>query len=476
MRIITADLENARITDEVFERDSFSSPGGTGLAAEYLAQRSLAAGPGQFPLVFATGLFAGTRLTSSNILSMGWVDPSGALRTPVFGGDAGRRLTDHGVKLLSFEGSAPDWVYLHVDAQGQVSLRDARSLAGRGTAALAERLRELHGKRSSVICIGPCGTDLFGTSCLMVTDADPSVPPRQAAGAGMGRAMGERRLLAVVTEHSPRPFSVSFTPGENERFGELCRVINSAIAEDSLTGSKLPLFGPLPGAQAPASGWSALLGYRNDTAPSSASNWRDKIISSGGYCAVPCMPGCTVRCSGRIPGSDGRSSPAAVDCGTALDFGSATGIFDISAISRIERVCADHGCDLSMTGRILGELVKTGVLGFGDSRGALRILSGMFSEDSPFREMFAGPSQDDTGDPVIESPLSRGYEPRSAEERAPLCFMCIYPWRAVSASPEAAGAFGELCSLMGWPCGDAASDAEELLRKSEGKIASLLSR
>ena len=469
MRILRAELDKGMIKEEVFTMAGHAAPGAGGLVMEYLA-----GDPGKpSPLILATGLFAGTRLAGGGILAMGWISPEAEASLCVFGGDAASRLTDHGIKTVIIEGTSPMWVYLHISEDGRAELRDASDLTGKGTARLTRILRERHGERSSVISVGPLGEEGSSASCVVCTDPDPSLPPRQAAGGGMGRAFGERRLLAVVTEHSPRPFRIPFDTAAATRFDELCSVINAAIAKDTLTGEMLPLYGPLTDGLE-GSPWRELL-------PESSGGWekrekaawRENMISSGGLLTIPCVPGCTVRCSNIAKERRGNAISTGLDHEAAFMFGSLTGIFGLKDILAIDSLCADAGCDLLSAGEILGELSRQGALGFPDPSGAKRLIRGMLSGTGAAHRALSG--YGNAASRLPGSGIKRGHFPGRGELSAS-CFMCPLPWRALMKDAPALRALTEMCSLMGWEAAEGFPESlEEALGSMESRIRQRLS-
>ena len=82
------------------------------------------------PLIFATGYFSGTVLTTSNRLSIGAKSPlTGGIKESNSGGNVARAMTDQGVKLIMFQGQSEDWVSLYIDPEGKAQLLDAAETA-----------------------------------------------------------------------------------------------------------------------------------------------------------------------------------------------------------------------------------------------------------------------------------------------------------------------------------------------------------
>ena len=122
MRIIKVNLTDHTIREEAFHQEDYGFFGGRGLIARFLTgycdPLCDALGPDN-PLIFATGYFSGTILTTSNRLSIGAKSPlTGGIKESNSGGTFARRMTDHQIKIILFEGQSPDWVYLYIDKEG----------------------------------------------------------------------------------------------------------------------------------------------------------------------------------------------------------------------------------------------------------------------------------------------------------------------------------------------------------------------
>ena len=125
MRIIKVDLTHRVITEEAFDQKDYGFLGGRGLVAKFLTDYCDPTcdplGP-ENPLLFTTGYFSGTILTTSNRLSIGAKSPlTGGIKESNSGGTLARRMTDHQIKLIMFQGQSEDWVYLYIDKEGKPS-------------------------------------------------------------------------------------------------------------------------------------------------------------------------------------------------------------------------------------------------------------------------------------------------------------------------------------------------------------------
>ncbi len=201
-RALHIDLENGTHEFENFD-DGFYQKymGGLGLGARVLWERIR---PGCDPmgpdnvLGFTTGLLTDTgalfmgrfNLVGKSPATGGWGDANG-------GGYFAPALKRCGVDAVFFRGKSARPVYLYMDDEN-VELKDAADLWGKDTTLTETLLRERHGKRAQVACIGPGGERL---SYMAGVCNDGG---RIAARSGLGAVMGSKRLKAVVAAGTMR--------------------------------------------------------------------------------------------------------------------------------------------------------------------------------------------------------------------------------------------------------------------------------
>jgi aldehyde:ferredoxin oxidoreductase len=101
------------------------------------------------------------------------------------------------VDALFLHGESLAPVYLYVDDQG-ARLEEAGHLWGMNTLQTEKMLKDLHGKKAQVACIGPAGERL-STMAGICNDGG-----RMAARCGLGAVMGSKRLKAVVAAGKSR--------------------------------------------------------------------------------------------------------------------------------------------------------------------------------------------------------------------------------------------------------------------------------
>ncbi len=195
-KILHVDLTTATISPELLD-DSFYLQylGGIGIGAKVLWDRLK---PGIDPLGpenilgFTTGLLTDTgSLFTGRFTVVGKSPASGGWGDANCGGYFSPALKRCGVDALFFHGKSPKPVYLYLDHE-KAELKEASDLQGLDTIETEDTLRERHGKRAQVACIGPAGEKL---SLLAGISTDRG---RLAARGGLGAVMGSKNLKAVV--------------------------------------------------------------------------------------------------------------------------------------------------------------------------------------------------------------------------------------------------------------------------------------
>jgi len=148
-------------------------------------------------------LFSGRfTVVSKSPASGGWGDAN-------CGGYFSPSLKRCGLDAVFFYGVSHDPVYLYLTDQS-AELRDASDLWGRDAIETEIRLKQEHGRRAQVACIGPAGERLSYMAGI-VNDRG-----RMAARGGLGAVMGSKRLKAVVAAGRKKVGVV-----DSEKIGEI---------------------------------------------------------------------------------------------------------------------------------------------------------------------------------------------------------------------------------------------------------------
>ena len=508
MRIIKVDLTHRVITEEAFDQKDYGFLGGRGLVAKFLTDYCDPTcdplGP-ENPLLFTTGYFSGTILTTSNRLSIGAKSPlTGGIKESNSGGTLARRMTDHQIKLIMFQGQSEDWVYLYIDKEGKPSLHSADSFVGMDCYPVGKAMRKKYNDRIAIATIGTAGENLGLVSSIMSSEMNSGLPCRGAARGGMGAVMGSKKLKALVIEHADDPYMIPMTDEQRAEFNELNKKIVNAVFNNPLTGQTMPLYGSAAGVDTTgkmgALPWNNFNGkFTPDWERLGTQQWRKNLIDHGGHSTIPCQPGCIVRCSNEYCDKNGNYLSAGIEYETVALCGSNLGIFDTDHVCTLDRLCDDMGMDTIDIGCALGVLMDNGVLEFGDAEGAINLVRNMFSSDSKWGKYLkdgcasvADALGIDKKEGIKRVPVSKrqafaAYDPRVIRgyglswERGPMgadhtsgsaatyipnltpeqqadyslavtctcdCFMCLFAWSAVNYNPEARPAICRMAGIL----------------------------
>jgi len=194
-RIARIDLTSGDIKYEgINEEDARKYIGGRGLGVKFVFDN----GPSVDPfspdniLCFLVGPLSGTNVTMSGRMAVVTKSPlTGGVTDSHHGGWSGARLRWAGLDGLVFKGKAKKPVYAYIEA-GNVELRDASDLWGKGAHATVKTLLDRHGEDVSVISIGQGGENLsrFGN---WMNEND-----RASGRGGTGAVGGSKNLKALV--------------------------------------------------------------------------------------------------------------------------------------------------------------------------------------------------------------------------------------------------------------------------------------
>jgi len=194
-KILNVDLASGAIESEALPEEMYRKYiGGYGLGARLLFDRiphgADPLGPDNV-LGFMPGLLTGTPLFGERFQVVGKSPKTGGWGDANCGGDFGPFLKHAGWDGILVRGIAPQPVYLLIQEE-KAELRDASDLWGLDAISAEEALKERHGKKASIACIGPAGEKLS----LMAGVCNER--GRLAARSGLGAVMGSKRLKAVV--------------------------------------------------------------------------------------------------------------------------------------------------------------------------------------------------------------------------------------------------------------------------------------
>jgi len=216
--ILRVDLSSGRVTRIPTKDFADRFVGGIGVAAKIYwdeVSHDVKAFEPENCLVFATGPLAGIR----GVAGARWVicGKSPAIEPGQFscgnlGGGWGARLKSAGYDGLVVQGQAEKPTCI-VIRDGDVEIKEASPLWGKGAIEAREILKDEMGNSMSVAAIGPAGENGI-TFANILADNDAS------ASCGLGAVMGSKRLKAIAVGGSR-----NIMPADPERFRQLTKQI-----------------------------------------------------------------------------------------------------------------------------------------------------------------------------------------------------------------------------------------------------------
>jgi aldehyde:ferredoxin oxidoreductase len=194
-KILAVNLSSRAVQAEFLLEETYRRYiGGYGLGARLLFDRiphgADALGPENI-LGFFPGLLTGTPLFGSRYQAVGKSPKNGGWGDANSGGDFGPVLKHAGWDGLLFSEMSDGPVYLLIE-DDQAQIKDASDLWGLDAITAEAKLKERHGKKASVACIGQAGENLSYMAGIC------NEYGRLAARSGLGAVMGSKKLKAVV--------------------------------------------------------------------------------------------------------------------------------------------------------------------------------------------------------------------------------------------------------------------------------------
>jgi aldehyde:ferredoxin oxidoreductase len=336
-------------------------------------------------LFLATNIFTGVRLATANgRLSFGSKSPlTKTIKEASVGGTAGTFLVKQGIKVVAIEGcpaNEDDLYYVHIDADGNVSIEDANEFKGVTNYPLVAAMQERYTENISVICGGVAGEKKALVSAIMVTNYSLKTPTRAAARGGLGAIMaGTKRIKAIVIEKPNNPYEFEFANEDQYRMAAKTLAKSLELSPNAMTRVK---YGTLAGMS--KNNVDGILPVRNFSGERfefiddvNGEKFYEILLERGGQPGMPCCAGCVVKCSQNYVDKEGNHMASGVQYETAALCGANLNIHDFDTLARITRACDEYGVDTIEIGAALGVLMQAGEIEWGSEEQVLQILDEM---------------------------------------------------------------------------------------------------
>ena len=352
-KLLNVDLERNGIVFEDIPENLFRAYlGGYGIGVALLLERmdpqADPLGPDNI-LGFATGYLTGTgAYISSRFMTFGKSPSTGGWGDANCGGQFGPKLKRAGVDVILFNGVSPNPVYLLVE-EGKASLHDASSLWGKDCYETEDTLKEIHGEKCEITCIGPAGEHV---SAIAGISTDKG---RFAARSGLGAVMGSKKVKAVVLKgklpieladpEKMKALRKEHLPAFKEEFG----------ADLKKYGTPMFLEAALKDGDIPWKNWSSSVDEMPDYRVTADEILKYQVKRYA--CA-----GCPVGCGGHLHIESGTYKTAhtvhKVEYETMGVFGPNLLIDDIEALITINDLCNRYGMDTIGCGGLVALTVE----------------------------------------------------------------------------------------------------------------------
>lgn len=424
---LSVDMKNLEVKKVAMDPDLYDL-GGRALIAQYMIKN---VPPTCDPLgsenrlLFCTTVFAGTKFTTAHRMSVGGKSPlTGGIKESNVGGFAARQMANHGIKMIEVL-DVPDkdglWI-LHMDAQGNATLKDASSFKGVNNYDFVETIRQEYGDNIATISIGSAGERLYKNASIQVSEFKSGHPSRAAARGGIGAIMGSKGLKAIVIEEPQEKYEPEYA--DKEKFDELCLKLNKMAAAGA---SKDPFSKIGTISTIEVTGANGVLPVDNfsgklfkDYQEVGANKFMTNLAERGGRNKITCQPGCVVQCSNCYNDKDGNYLTSGLEYETVALFGPNCHIADLDAIAMMDRLCDDMGVDTIETATSIAVCMESGKIPWGDSEAVIGLLNEL-KEGTEFGNIL-GQGCEAVGKhlgckriPVVKHQALAGYEPRNTK-------------------------------------------------------------
>ena len=248
-QILKVDLSSQKIS--LLETSNYSDRflGGRGIAAKIywdLTRPETKAFDPENCLIFTTGPVTGfTRFAASRVQVCGKspeMDPE-TFSYASLGGSWGSWLKYTGYDGIVVTGKADKPVYLYLDDEGRVEIRDAGHLWGKTTMDTREMLQSELGNEARIVALGPAAENL-------VYYATAGATQNSGFGGGLASVMGSKKLKAIAIMVKNKKMPLAADPERLKSLADQIFAINNLNWEDmrqKLIGKKSACYGCISG-------------------------------------------------------------------------------------------------------------------------------------------------------------------------------------------------------------------------------------
>jgi len=328
-------------------------------------------------LVIAPGMLSGTIAAMSGRLSVGCKSPlTGGIKEANAGGQASQVLFRLGYAAIVLEGKPiNDDIYKVVINKDGVQISSDNSLKMLTNYDLIDRMKKEYGDKIACISIGPAGEMKMCAATVACTDMELR-PTRHAGRGGVGAVMGTKGVKVIVLDDSGMEMR---PPKDPEKFKQANKNFVEGLKKHAVTGEGLPAYGTnvLTNIVNEVGGYPTYnfkQGQFDGASKISGEAEAELETKRGGLATHGCHRGCIIRCSGVYHDKDGKYLTKQPEYETVWSHGGNCGIDDLDAIAKLDYLDDNYGIDTIEMGVTIGVAMEAGLLKFGDSEGAIKLV------------------------------------------------------------------------------------------------------
>ncbi|MBW8382665.1 MAG: hypothetical protein K0M69_09125 [Youngiibacter sp.] len=332
----------------------------------------------QNKLIIACGAMSGSNLSSCGRISFGAKSPlTGGIKEANSGGQLATYLARQGIMSIIVEGQTDNQMkFLVVDQQGNAKFVDAEKYTNMTTYDSIKNITDEYGKNLGIAVIGPAGERKYKIASIHINDYGNNYPCRAAARGGLGAVMGSKGLKGIIVEKAAQNFVPTYINPEIVK--EKRNFLNKAAALDAKEFELRKIGTPAGIKHAVQIGKCPLKNFSGEEYEGVENLYPDKYMEyvnkNGGSTGNPCLPGCVVACQGNVNDEQGKHLTAGFEYETLALLGANCGHTDIRTVLKLDRMCDELGIDTIEAGAIIGVIMESGKLSWGDGEGAIEML------------------------------------------------------------------------------------------------------
>ncbi len=375
-------------------------------------------------LVFSPGMLSGTAGAMTGRLSVGCKSPlTGGIKESNAGGQAAQVLARLGYAAIILEGkpSGDDLYKIYINKDG-IKIEVDNSLRLLDNYPLVARLREQYGdNKVCYMTIGSAGERKYLAASIACTDPELR-PTRHCGRGGVGAVMGSKGVKAIILDDNGMKMRA---PKDPEKYRDANRRFVEGLRRHPVTGEALPAYGTnvLTNILNEVGGYPTYnfkQGQFSGSAKLSGEAQAELEIKRGGTATHGCHRGCVIQCSGIYNDKDGHYLTKQPEYETVWSHGGHCGIDDLDTVAKLDFMDDNIGVDTIEMGVTIGVAMDAGIIPFGDSEGAIRLMEEV-GEGTPLGRIL-GCGAEMTGKtygvervPVVKHQALPAYDPRAVQ-------------------------------------------------------------